>query len=95
MKTKEEILENKFKKHGIRKGWIDESKQAVLDAMDEYADYHVRLTLPTQNEIDEQIDKYAFRVPYDGSNNFYDKVALKHYKAGIKWFLERMKGNDH
>ena len=37
MKTKEEILDNKFKERGIRKGWIDESKQAVLDAMDEYA----------------------------------------------------------
>lgn len=50
MKTKEEILDEKFKEHGIRKGWIDESKQAVLDAMDEYADeklrlYHVRLSL--------------------------------------------------
>ncbi len=61
MKTKEEILENKFKERGIRKGWIDESKQAVLDAMEEYADeklrlYHVRLSLqdkykdePTEN----------------------------------------------
>ena len=34
--------------------------------------------VPSQEEIDEQIDKYAFRVPYDGSNNFYDEVALKH-----------------
>ena len=50
MKTKEEILDNKFKERGIRKGWIDESKQTVLDAMEEYADeklrlYHVRLSL--------------------------------------------------
>lgn len=54
MKTKEEILESKFKERGIRKGWIDESKQAVLDAMEdameEYANeklrlYHVRLSL--------------------------------------------------
>ena len=50
MKTKEEILDSKFKERGIRKGWIDESKQAVLDAMDEYAYeklrlYHVRLSL--------------------------------------------------
>lgn len=43
MKTKEEILDKKFKEHGIRKGWIDESKQAVLDAMDEYADEKLRL----------------------------------------------------
>ena len=71
MKTKEEILEDKFKERGIRKGWIDESKQAVLDAMDEYADeklrlYHVRLSLrdkyknePTEHpqyEDDGEID---------------------------------------
>jgi hypothetical protein len=53
----------------------------------------VRLSLPSQKEIDEQIDGYAFRVPYDGSNNFYDEVALKHYKAGIEWLLKRIKGN--
>jgi len=50
MITKEEILDNKFRERGIRKGWIDESRQAVLDAMDEYADkklrlYNVRLSL--------------------------------------------------
>ena len=53
----------------------------------------VMLSLPSQEEIDEQIDKYAFRVPYDGSNNFYDEVALKHYKAGIDWLLNRIQGN--
>ncbi len=55
---------------------------------------NVRLSLPSQNEIDEQIDRYAFRVPYDGSNNFYDEVALKHYKAGIEWLLKRIKSNE-
>lgn len=53
----------------------------------------VMLSLPSQEEIDEQIDKYAFRVPYDGSNNFYDEVALKHYKAGIEWLISRIRGN--
>ena len=53
----------------------------------------VMLSLPSQEEIDEQIDKYAFRVPYDGSNNFYDEVALKHYQAGIEWLLGRIRGN--
>ena len=53
----------------------------------------VMLSLPSQEDIDEQIDKYAFRVPYDGSNNFYDEVALKHYKAGIEWLLGRIQGN--
>jgi len=43
MKTKNEILENKFKERGIRKGWIKESKEAVLDAMEEYAEEKLRL----------------------------------------------------
>ena len=37
MNTREKILDNKFKERGIRKGWNSESKQAVLDAMEEYA----------------------------------------------------------
>ena len=42
--------------------------------------------LPTQEQMDAAIDKYAFRVPYNGSNSFYDEAALKHFKAGIEWF---------
>ena len=64
-----------------------EAKQQVLDL------FAIMPSLPSQEEIDEQIDKYAFRVPYDGSNNFYDEVALKHYKAGIEWLLGRIRGN--
>ena len=37
--SKEEILDKKLKENGIRKGWIKESKQAVLDAMEEYAEH--------------------------------------------------------
>lgn len=48
---------------------------------------------PSQVEIYQQINKYAFVVPHDGSNNFYDEVALKHYKAGIAWLLGRIRGN--
>jgi len=72
-----------------------------LMAMIEFAEQQVKnlnipavmLSLPSQDEIDEQIDKYAFRVPYDGSNNFYDEVSLKHYKAGIEWLLGRIRDN--
>ena len=66
---------------------LNEAENSALNIAD------VMLSLPSQEEIDEQIDKYAFRVPYDGSNNFYDDVALKHYKAGIEWILGRIRGN--
>ena len=66
---------------------LNEAENSALNIAD------VMLSLPSQEEIDEQIDIYAFRVPYDGSNNFYDEVALKHYKAGIEWLLSRIRGN--
>lgn len=66
------------------------SPESITQALDLH---NVMLSLPSQEEIDEQIDKYAFRVPYDGSNNFYDEVAFKHYKAGIEWLLGRILGN--
>lgn len=40
---------------------------------------------PTDDEIDKWVEEYAFRVPYDGSNNFYDDAAIKHAVAGAKW----------
>ena len=43
-------------------------------------------SLPTQDEILAAADKYGFRVPYDGSNNFYDDEAIKHLLAGINWY---------
>ena len=56
---------------------LNEVENSALNIAD------VMLSLPSQEEIDEQIDRYAFRVPYDGSNNFYDEVAFKHYKTRI------------
>ena len=50
----------------------------------------IEARMPSEEEIDEQIDKYAFRVPYDGSNEFYDKIALKHYQAGINWLKNKL-----
>ena len=45
------------------------------------------------SNLDEAAEKYAdrhgFRVPYDGSNDFYDKVdvkaSLEGFKAGAEW----------
>lgn len=50
------------------------------------------------NDLEEASDEYAekhgFRVPYDGSDNFYDDVDVKAskegFKAGAKWMLEKM-----
>ncbi len=47
-------------------------------------------SLPSQDEILAAADKYGFRIPYDGSNNFYDDEAIKHFLAGIDWYRSAM-----
>lgn len=44
----------------------------------------------TQQEIDMAVDDYGFRVPYDGSVNFYDSNAMKHFRAGIDWAFNKL-----
>jgi len=40
---------------------------------------------PTDDEIGAKVEEYGFRVPYDGSNKFYDDEAIKHFRAGAEW----------
>src|SRR5688572_24289755 len=37
-----------------------------------------------RERIEKEAEKCAFRVPYDGSNNFYDDSAYKGYIAGAE-----------
>ena len=46
---------------------------------------------PSEEESNEILDKKAFRVPYDGSDNFYDESFIKGWKACYEWFLKRLK----
>ena len=47
---------------------------------------------PSQEDIDKAIDEYGFQVPYDGSNNFYDKDRMEHFKAGVEFVIKHIKG---
>lgn len=49
---------------------------------------------PTDDEINEWVDEYAFRVPYDGSDKFYDDAAIKHGVAGAKWARDFKAASD-
>lgn len=46
-----------------------------------------------EEAADEYADKHGFRVPYDGSNNYYDDVDVKASKegflAGAEWALNQ------
>ena len=46
---------------------------------------------PSEEESNKILDKKAFRVPYHGSDNFYDESFIKGWKACYEWFLKRLK----
>lgn len=65
----------------------------VLNMIDSYIIYECVTKAGDGDEsisqyiIDAAVDKYSFRVPYDGTKKFYDEEAAKHYEAGIYWAL--------
>ena len=48
--------------------------------------------LPSLEEIDKAVDDYGFQVPYDGTNDFYDKERMQHFKAGIDFVMKYVRG---
>lgn len=44
----------------------------------------------TMSDIDQRVDNYSFQIPYDGSNNFYDKEVARHFRDGVEWTLEQL-----
>jgi hypothetical protein len=44
--------------------------------------------LSWEEAIDSKCEQYGFRVPYDGSDNFYDKEAIQHFRNGADWSKE-------
>ena len=38
-----------------------------------------------EKAMHDEVDRYAFQVPYDGSNQFYDEKAIKDFIAGAEW----------
>lgn len=48
--------------------------------------------MKTLERIEDEADKYGFRVPYDGTQKLYDDSAVEGYLAGAKY--ERNKTID-
>lgn len=44
----------------------------------------------TKDDLLQKVDDYAFQVPYDGSNNFYNKEKHKHFRAGAEWVYDQL-----
>jgi hypothetical protein len=47
--------------------------------------FSVSSSLPSDEEFETALEKEAFRVPYDGSNNYYDEPTLKHWCKCWEW----------
>ena len=85
-KMAEDILEKHFPLVIADK---DEWAIEVLKCMSEYAAQGI--DWPSEEESNKILDKKAFRVPYDGSDNFYDESFIKGWKACYEWLLNRVK----
>ena len=51
------------------------------------------MKLPTEKQIEQAIEKYGFQVPYDGTDDFYNKEKMKHFKNGIIWLKNYLTNN--
>lgn len=47
--------------------------------------------IPTKDEILDAADEFGFRVPFDGSNKFYNNDSIKGFIAGAEFVLSRLK----
>ena len=68
---------------------FDRGYEAGIKDNGGYAQLCVRC--PSQEDIDKAVDEYGFQVPYDGSNEFYDKDRMKHFRAGIEFVIKHIK----
>jgi len=82
-RTAEEFIKSKYPQD------YDDIPKWHLEDMHEYAVQGI--DWPSEEESNEILDKKAFRVPYDGSDNFYDESFIKGWKACYEWVLKRLK----
>lgn len=89
-----ELMADKLPKEANWFGNVDHIRQTIKDMRLALQQTHVSGALPSDDMINEAADKYGFRVPYDGSNKFYDDDAIKHFLAGVSWYRSALVGND-
>ena len=70
--------------------WLDKLRTRLIEEKSEKPMNQEDL----EEAAEEYADKHGFRVPYDGSNNYYDDVDVKASKegflAGAEWQKEQM-----
>ena len=58
----------------------------ALNGINQYYTPIIDRIKPIELPSDEEIDKQGFQVPYDSTNEFYDKSFIK----GAKWMKEQI-----
>ena len=83
---KEKIIAEINRLKGELEGY---SAREALDYIESYINTQPSLPSNLDKAAEEYADEHRFRIPYDGSNNFYDKVDVKAsldgFKAGAEW----------
>lgn len=69
--------------------WLDELRTRLIEEKSEKPMNQEDL----EEAAEEYADKHGFRVPYDGSNNYYDDVDVKASKEGFLAGAEWQKGH--
>jgi len=71
-----------------------ELEERYLELYEKYSDMRanenelspvVISSLPSDEEFETALEKEAFRVPYDGSDNYYDEPTIKHWRKCWGW----------
>ena len=78
------LQEIQYKAQGIIHKWRDDDSAPYIEFVEELA--HMIVPEPSEDleeAAEEYADKHGFRVPYDGSDNFYDDVDVKASKEGF------------
>ena len=73
--------------------WYSRGERLKEKFIQKYAESYASQQ-PSEEAFEEWLDKYAFRVPYDGSNDFYDKPTIKHCKAMWEWLKSLQQENQ-
>ncbi len=89
MEAKEKILHSNYKKFGIKKTWTKKSKQAALNAMEEYADEKLRL----HNVIEQRELLLSELVEWLVINTKLDMEKVSDFEERFKQYIETTKQN--
>jgi len=62
-----------------------------VELMDMYASHVLSERMPSDEDFEKWLEDYAFQVPYDGTDKFYNEGRLKNCRYMWKWLKQQLK----